>query len=140
MELNSDGYFPLGKIKFDFYHTENDLGTLWRGYNCATKSVRVDIQSVTVKTSHPDFIVTNGISKSNQVKNLSYPDCGISYVAPGWFESIFYCVHWVGSDPSIFTGSNPVEVVLTFEIKVNSFTDGTQILSSGYIATLTKYV
>ena len=140
MELNSDGYFPLGKIKFDFYHTENDLGTLWRGYNCATKSVRVDIQSVTVKTSHPDFIVTNGISKSNQVKNLSYPDCGISYVAPGWFESIFYCVHWIGSDPSIFTGSNPVEVVLTFEIKVNSFTDGTQILSSGYIATLTQYV
>ena len=140
MELNSDGYFPLGKIKFDFYHTENDLGTLWRGYNCATKSVRVDIHSVTVKTSHPDFIVTNGISKSNQVKNLSYPDCGISYVAPGWFESIFYCVHWIGSDPSIFTGSNPIELVLTFEIKVNSFTDGTEILNSGYIATLTQYV
>ena len=133
-------------MRIKFFHTEPDVSSIWEDHICLSQKVRSDINSITIKPSHPDFIVSNSPLRSGEIKNLSYAMSGLEEISSDLFEFPALYIHWVGTDPSIFIfnpRTNSVDDVLfsiTFEIKINSFTDGADVLNSGYIATLTNYV
>jgi hypothetical protein len=131
LELNTDGYAPLERIKFLFYHTENDMATIWPGINCPAKRIYVDILSIKITSSNPDFIITLNGDRGRQILGGPASSAGITTIDYGWFETQTLCINWIGSDPSIFSSGKEIEIILTFEFRLLDF--------RGFVTTLTQY-
>ena len=124
-DFNSDGFIGLGNFTLAFKRDENDTETLWPGYDCVSKKVYSYGKSLYIKTDNPQFIVTRNGNPSLEVKGDFNFGSGESTVLLQGLT-----INWIGTDPSIFAGNKEIELTLTFEVEVVTWTNSLDYIAN----------